>query len=651
MNHTFRYISMAAIALVGTVIAGCTNNVDIAEIPQTADGEAVTLSTTISFDGSTTRALDANGRKTFAAGDKIAFVYKNTSNQTRYAESSALTSDDITNDGKTAKVTATFTDPQASGTLRYIYPAFMSKSSFDPVTEIGDDTTINVSDGLLTQQDGTLATLGSKFDLAVFDGTFTSDAKLPLSANLSNHLAVCEFTIKDHEGTDVTSTVTKLTIQTLTSELTYEINREAAAGPIYVAMLPITTAEDVTFTVNAGETILFQKTVSSVILAANSMYPITLIESVSYVRYDVSGTTATAVNVQTTEPYTILSNSTTDVTWSSGTYVVLSDVTISANVYLADGADVKLIICDGKELKVNSIDGTNATLTIYGQTNSTGKLTADYTNTSVKKDAIWVRYLHVHGGDITAKSNNSCALSIGVANVSPYKYGYLNLYHGQISATGSVSSSGAGAPGMVISGDLTVYSGNIDAQGGAGANFGDGGLHFYTQSGRDPQLNNYGGTIIAKGSDATGSQASPGIDAYQKLSIVNDGIIKATGGQSQNEIGGYGALLSNGGSLSGTGAMEITGGDGSFRGGPGLSDESDCTLEYQSGKLTILGGLANEIASRSSAIEYTNLTNKSGAPVIFQVKTNSATWTNAAPTANDANFANSSSYVGVRIGY
>ena len=651
MNHTFRYISMAAVALVGTVIAGCTNNVDIAEIPQTADGEAVTLSTTISFDGSTTRALDANGRKTFAAGDKIAFVYKNTSNQTQYAESSALTSDDITNDGKTAKITATFTDPQASGTLRYIYPAFMSKSSFDPVTEIGDDTTINVSDGLLTQQDGTLATLGSKFDLAVFDGTFTSEAKLPLSANLSNHLAVCEFTIKDHEGTDVTSTVTKLTIQTLTSELTYEINREAAAGPIYVAMLPITTAEDVTFTVNAGETILFQKTVSSVTLAANSMYPITLIESVSYVRYDVSGTTATAVNVQTTEPYTILSGSTTDVTWSSGTYVVSGDVTISANVSLADGADVKLIICDGKELKVNRIEGTNATLTIYGQTNSTGKLTADYTDNSIEKRAIWVRYLHVHGGDIIAKSNNSCALSVGDASGSPLKYGYLNLYHGQISATGGVSSSGHGVSGMVISGDLTVYSGNINAQGGAGTKYGNGGLHFYTQSNHEPQLNNYGGTIIAKGSDATNEAASPGIEALEKLSIVNNGTIKATGGQSQNERGGYGARMKYGGSLSGTGAMEITAGDGYLVGGYGLYSGYGYNLEYQGGTLTILGGLYNNNIKRTRALESTNLTNKSGASVIFQYSTDGTTWANAAPTANDANFVNSSSYVGVRIGY
>lgn len=376
---------------------------------------------------------------------------------------------------------------------------------------------------------------------------------------------------------------------------------------------------------------------------------VTILSPVSYVRYDVSGTTATAVNTSTTEPYTELSNTSTDVTWTSGTYVVLSDVTISANVSLPDGADVKLIICDGKELKVNSIEGKNSTLTVYGQSASTGKLTADYTNTSTEKDAIWVRYLHVHGGVITAKSNNNSALSIGVANVSPFKYGYLNLYHGQVSAIGGTNASDNGLSGMIISGDLTVYSGNINAQGGAGTDPGEGGLFFYTQNGKQPQFNNYGGTIIAKGGDATDSQAFPGIQAFQKLSIYNDGTIQVTGGKSLNDYGGYGLELDRGGSLSGSGTMEITGGDGNSS-GYGLRTEYGCTFEYQSGKLTVLGGLKNNSTNRQEAIDG-DLTNKSGASVTFQYTTDGTNWADAAPTANNANFANSSSYKGVRVGY
>ena len=378
---------------------------------------------------------------------------------------------------------------------------------------------------------------------------------------------------------------------------------------------------------------------------------VTIGSNISYVRYTVSGTTATAVNdVALFGNYTVLENSTTDVTWSSGTYVVSGDVTINANVSLADEADVKLIICDGKELKVNSIEGKNATLTIYGQTASTGKLTADYTNASIEKDAIWVRYLHVHGGNIIAKSNNSSALSVGVAN-HPIKYGYLNLYHGQISATGGVDAYGFGLSGMIISGDLTVYSGNINAQGGVGTTTSEGGLFFYTQNDKAPQLNNYGGTIIAKGADATDATASPGINSLRKLSIVNNGTIKAFGGKSQNQDGGFGASLKTGGSLSGTGTMEITGGVGQY-GGFGLFLYGN--LEYQSGKLAILGGLKNAYNHRQKAIDavFVNLTNKSGASVTFQVKTNSADWTNApSATANNADFANNSSYVGVRVGY
>ena len=68
MKKIFKYISMAALAMVGTIFMGCTEN-DLAEThPQTL-GKGVTLTTTISLNGSSTRALDANGKKTFAEGE------------------------------------------------------------------------------------------------------------------------------------------------------------------------------------------------------------------------------------------------------------------------------------------------------------------------------------------------------------------------------------------------------------------------------------------------------------------------------------------------------------------------------------------------------------------------------------------------------
>ena len=135
MKKIFKYISMAALAMMGTIFMGCAEN-DLAEIHPQPQGKGVTLTTTISLNGSSTRALDANGKKTFAEGDLIAIFYKNTSGETQLAESDALKAVDITNDGKTAKITVTFENPQPEGQLRYIYPAAMAMSDFATIDAI-----------------------------------------------------------------------------------------------------------------------------------------------------------------------------------------------------------------------------------------------------------------------------------------------------------------------------------------------------------------------------------------------------------------------------------------------------------------------------------------------------------------------------------
>ena len=53
---------MAALALVGTMMTGCTSDDIATEKPQQNNNSTVTLTTTIVLDGSdTTRALDADG--------------------------------------------------------------------------------------------------------------------------------------------------------------------------------------------------------------------------------------------------------------------------------------------------------------------------------------------------------------------------------------------------------------------------------------------------------------------------------------------------------------------------------------------------------------------------------------------------------------
>ena len=174
---------MAALAVVGAILMGCAGEDMANEAPQAKNGNKVIQTTTISLGGSAgTRALDADGKKTFAVGDQIAIFYKNTSDELQLANSAALTANDISSDGKTATITVEMTDPKPESQLRYIYPAAMGRTDIGPAEEI--EKTIN-NEKLSDDQDGTLATLASKFDLAVYDGNLTSNTWLcipPLGA-------------------------------------------------------------------------------------------------------------------------------------------------------------------------------------------------------------------------------------------------------------------------------------------------------------------------------------------------------------------------------------------------------------------------------------------------------------------------------------
>ena len=240
---------MAALAVVGAILMGCAGEDMANEAPQAKSGNKVIQTTTISLGGSAgTRALDANGKKTFAVGDQIAIFYKNTSDELQLANSAALTANDISSDGKTATIKVEMTDPKPESQLRYIYPAAMAITDYDPAEEIGN--TINY-EKLSNDQDGTLETLASTCDLAVYDGNLTSNSELPGSATLKNLLAIAEFTFKDYSGTDITSLITKLTIIQMQGDNSLTINRTAAAGPIYVAMSPCSD-EDISIIATDG---------------------------------------------------------------------------------------------------------------------------------------------------------------------------------------------------------------------------------------------------------------------------------------------------------------------------------------------------------------------------------------------------------------
>lgn len=261
---------MAALAMLGAMMSSCSEAIEVSQPANT--GKTVMVKTTVSLDeNSSTRALDAEGKKTFAVGEQIAVIYENTSNQTVKAVSLALTDDDI--DNNTYAHNATFsvplTNPKPSGDVRYIYPASMAADDVSATTP-DNDATIKWTN--LATQDGTLTSLASNLDLATFDGNLTESGTLPATAALTNPLTIGAFTIKNNatDG-DITNTINKLTISDGTN--TYAVTTTTALSTFYVAMQPISDTQTVVVQATDGTT-HYVKTVTGKTLAKNKITPV-----------------------------------------------------------------------------------------------------------------------------------------------------------------------------------------------------------------------------------------------------------------------------------------------------------------------------------------------------------------------------------------
>lgn len=274
--------SMAALVVMGAILASCAKEQELSipeEVPAVQEEEnLVTLTTTVGFNEPESKALTAEGVKTFTEGEKIAVIYKDTENNTRYALSAALTESDILSSGKSGKFTVALSSPKAGGDLRYIYPASFANASIGTSVDVNDAATLNNYEPL-AYQDGTLASLSSSLDLAVFDGSLTAEATLPTAVTLDNKLAICAYTLKNSDGSsDITGTIRRMTVSDGTH--TYVVKRSAAAGPIYVAIMP-TDGVNISYTATDGEAEC-TKVVSSKTYAAGQIYPLGLRMPINY---------------------------------------------------------------------------------------------------------------------------------------------------------------------------------------------------------------------------------------------------------------------------------------------------------------------------------------------------------------------------------
>lgn len=240
MKKTMRFLSIVALAFVGAVMTGCSNDddsaIDKSQQIENTSKKVVTMTTSVALDaGATTRALTGEGVKTFAVGEQMAIVYSNGSGMVK-AVSRALKADDIKDAGTSASFTFDLETPDKSVDVTYIYPASMARA----------DGSINYD--ALANQDGTLASLASNLDLATYEGEWLGE-NLP-SCTLENQLAILALTLKDSDGAnEITGNVTDVTVKA--DEDTYTVTRSAAAGPIYVAIKPI-ASKNVVVTTTGG---------------------------------------------------------------------------------------------------------------------------------------------------------------------------------------------------------------------------------------------------------------------------------------------------------------------------------------------------------------------------------------------------------------
>lgn len=323
MKKTFRFLSMAALLVVGAIMTGCSSddNIDNPQQPKNNDN-VVTLTATVSLDGAAgTRAINGTtGAKTFETGKQIAVIYKNTSNKTVKVVSADFTP---TGDNTTATFTVTLTNPATDGAIRYIYPASMAKEVAEDATITDDDATIDYS-GIFGSQDGTLTTLAD-YDLAVKDATL-SGTDQPASVTLTNPLAICKFTLTDGSSA-ITSSVNSLTISDGTNA--YRVTPSGLSA-IYVAMKP--ASGKIAFTARTSDSKTYFKTATGTSLVASKLYTnITVGSMVELAKGNVIGydgkiyASKTAAGSNAAAVIVYLGSGTKDATFKNGLAIALAD--------------------------------------------------------------------------------------------------------------------------------------------------------------------------------------------------------------------------------------------------------------------------------------------------------------------------------------
>ena len=222
-----------------------------------------------------------------------------------------------------------------------------------------------------------------------------------------------------------------------------------------------------------------------------------------------------------------------------GWWILERSVTLGSNTTLKIQGDVKLILCDGMTLHAGDgiyiADGS--TLTIYGQTEDSGKIYAHPpggAGIGGMEDAIGGNLI-VHGGTIDAKGSTNAA-GIGGGNENS-GIRSVTINGGFVTAEGGASGAGIGKGQQNNVWEVvTINGGVVNATGGLYA----AGIGGGEDRGNGPVVIN-GGTVTAKGRE-NGAGIGGGEEGSQDQPVtINGGDVTAEGGRRGAGIGGGGA--------------------------------------------------------------------------------------------------------------
>ena len=535
MNKIMKHMSIAALALTGALMSSCATDDDIIEnAPQVASTETakkdniVVVTTTVTRGDNQTKALNIDYMaqtltKTFAVDEKMSLQYINTSDEKVKAVSNPLTEGDITNDGKTAKLTFTLVNPKENCQVKFIYPAAMA----------GDDGNADFSK--LSSQYGTLSSLGSSLDLTEATGSMAG-YDLPENVTMNNSCAIIAFTPKNAGGTeDISSDITQFTVSDGTN--TYTVNRPAVGGTIFVAMQPI-SSRDLTYTATAGGK-TYKKFVSNKTYAAGNFYQQGLrmgeLVDLSTLTDDYDAKNGDVLTG------TLAGNYSIDI--AHGATVTLDNVNINGNGTWA--GDHSGIECQGNATII--LKGENV---VKGFSNIFAGISATNTSCTLTIDG---------DGSLTASSKDSGA---GIGGIDSGDCANIVINGGTINATGGPNGgAGIGGGNNAACGNITINGGNVRAQGGSFA-AGIGCGSYLTGKKKicgDITIN--GGYVTAQG-----GAASAGIGSCYGYGdgecscgniIITGGTIEATGGYHTFDATQYCGAGIGSGATAGCGTITI----------------------------------------------------------------------------------------------